>query len=406
VPDPFSDESVTLLPTAAAAPGPGPLGASDDTETIAPGGVESRDTAMLTTAGTTLGTPGYMSPEQCRGGEVDFRSDLYSLGIMAWEAIAGRRPFTGSLAEVLRGHLEEIPARLDEAVPGTPSAVADVVARALSKDPAGRPPSARALAGSLRVGAESAGIIVRRSIALAVERFGPFQALSFRLSWPGLLVLVPVVAAAAVTPFPFAPMVLSMGCMASWGLVVASSHAGFALAIDRLRVRPLEDLRPDDILDEMRRRLSLPADAGRGRLLAALLAFYLRCEFEAKEAGTGDLAFLVLFLEGARLPEARERIQRLAAVARRSYNWVRGLIFAWLILFPVLEGAVFFAIASTFLPKGMAMIAAAIAALLLVPFNAVVVNPVFSSALAMLFFRARQANGEDVALSAILPTRL
>jgi eukaryotic-like serine/threonine-protein kinase len=161
------------------------VAAEDDEETIASSGGRSRDSNTLTTAGSTLGTPAYMSPEQCRGGEIDFRSDLYSLGIMAWEAIVGRRPFDGSLNELVRKHLEETPMRLDEALPGVPAAVAGAVERALSKRPADRHPSARAMAGSLRVGAEGAGVIIRRAIALYSERFGSFLSLSAHLSWPG-----------------------------------------------------------------------------------------------------------------------------------------------------------------------------------------------------------------------------
>lgn len=402
---PGADETASHLSTAFA-PNRVSVAAEDDEETIASGGGRSLDSNTLTTAGSTLGTPAYMSPEQCRGGEIDFRSDLYSLGIMAWEAIVGRRPFDGSLSELVMKHLEETPMRLDEALPGIPAVVAGVVARALSKDPADRHPSARAMAGSLRVGAEGAGVIIRRAIALYCERFDSFLSLSAHLSWPGLLVLIPAGIAAAVVEFPSWMAILAIGCNIAWGLVTAMTNAGFALAIDRLRTKPLEDLRPADLLDDMRRRLSLPPDAGRMRLLGRLVAFYMRCEFKAKKAGTGDLAFLVAFLEGTPVAEARERVSRLAAVTRESYNWIRGAIFAALFVIPFIEGTSLFSIARIFLPAKLSAGIAIASAVLLIPINAVFINPIFSSALAMLYFRARQADGEDVALSAILPTRL
>lgn len=65
-----------------------------------------------------------------------------------------------------------------------------------------------------------------------------------------------------------------------------------------------------------------------------------------------------------------------------------------------------FSVARIFLPAKLSAGVAIASAVLLIPVNAVLINPVFSSALAMLYFRARQANGEDIALSAILPTRL
>jgi hypothetical protein len=194
--------------------------------------------------------------------------------------------------------------------------------------------------------------------------------------------------------------------MTAWGLVTAMTNAGFALAIDRLRTKPLEDLRPADLLDDMRRRLSLPPDAGRMRLLGRLVAFYMRCEFKAEKAETGDLAFLVAFLEGTPVGETRERVSRLAAVTRASYNWVRGAILFSAFVIPFIEGASLFSVARIFLPAKLSAGVAIASAVLLIPVNAVLINPVFSSALAMLYFRARQANGEDIALSAILPTRL
>lgn len=403
--EPPAPEAASHVPMAFA-PGRTPAAAGDDEETIAPGGGRSPGSNTLTIAGATLGTPSYMSPEQCRGGEIDFRSDLYSLGIMAWEAIAGRRPFDGSLSELVRKHLEETPVRLDEVLPGIPVVVAGVVARALSKDPADRHPSARAMAGSLRVGAESAGVIIRRAIALYSQQFDSFLSLSVRLSWPGFLLLIPVGLVAAVAGFPFWMPILGIGCTIAWGLVTMMTNAGFALAIDSLRTKPLEDLRPTDLVDDMRRRLSLPPDAGRMRLLARLAAFYTRCEFKAEKAQTGDLSFLVVFLEGTPIAETPERVSQLAAVTRKSYDWIRAAILVSLFVIPFIEGASLFSVARVFLPANLSLRVAFGLAALLVPINAVLINPVFSSALAMLYFRARQANGEDVALSAILPTRL
>lgn len=402
---PGADETTSHLSTAFA-PNRVSVVAEDDEETIASGGGKSRDSNTLTTAGSTLGTPAYMSPEQCRSGEIDFRSDLYSLGIMAWEAIVGRRPFDGSVNELVRKHLEETPMRLDKALPGIPAVVAGVVTRALSKDPVDRHPSARAMAGSLRVGAEGAGVIIRRAIALYSERFGSFLALSAHLSWPGLLVLIAVAIVSAVAGFRAWMLILPVVCMTAWGLVTAMTHAGFALAIDRLRTKPLEDLRPADLLDDMRRRLSLLPDAGRMRLLGRLVAFYMRSEFKAEKAQTGDLAFLVAFLEGTPAGETRERVSRLAAVTRTSYNWVRGVILFSVLAIPFIEGMSLFSVGRIFLPAKLSAIVAFASAMFLIPINAVFINPVFSSALAMLYFRARQADGEDVALSAILPTRL
>src|SRR5262249_55352982 len=68
----------------------------------------------LTQVGTVLGTPFYMSPEQCRGEALDARSDVYSLAVVAYELLAGQRPFGGSSSlDVMAKHLTEPPQPLD-----------------------------------------------------------------------------------------------------------------------------------------------------------------------------------------------------------------------------------------------------------------------------------------------------
>ncbi|MBN2432417.1 MAG: protein kinase [Acidobacteria bacterium] len=105
---------------------------------------------VLTRTGSTLGTAAYMSPEQARGGAVDGRSDIWSLGVVLYEILAGRRPFKGAYEQaVIYGILNEKPAPLMEVVPGTPPALAALVERCLAKDAADRPASAAELAAAL-----------------------------------------------------------------------------------------------------------------------------------------------------------------------------------------------------------------------------------------------------------------
>jgi serine/threonine protein kinase len=110
-------------------------------------GAETR----LTATGVAIGTPAYMSPEQCAGDkEVDGRSDLYSLGVVAYHMLAGSPPFAiSSNAGMLVKHLSERPVPVQQRRPDTPPALANVVMRLLEKDPADRFPTAAALLGSL-----------------------------------------------------------------------------------------------------------------------------------------------------------------------------------------------------------------------------------------------------------------
>jgi serine/threonine-protein kinase len=96
-----------------------------------------------------VGTPGYISPEQVRGDEMDHRSDLYSVGVILFEMLSGRLPFTGDeTMDVLLAHATEQPPSFAEvgATAWVTPAIEAVVQRCLAKSPADRPASARDLA--------------------------------------------------------------------------------------------------------------------------------------------------------------------------------------------------------------------------------------------------------------------
>jgi serine/threonine protein kinase len=120
-------------------------------------GVESSGSTELTMAGQVLGTPYYMSPEQwgepSRDGnlEIDGRADIYSLGLVVYEMITGRRPYSAAtLHELRRDHVSVIPPPLIDKVPGVPRAFSDTIARAIAKDRVDRPATAGELAAELR----------------------------------------------------------------------------------------------------------------------------------------------------------------------------------------------------------------------------------------------------------------
>jgi serine/threonine-protein kinase len=118
---------------------------------VADFGVARVDTSNLTTAGMVIGTPSYMSPEQCRGLEADARSDLFSAGVVLYELLTGVKPFRGDIQAIaykICHEDPEPPSKLSELK--LPPAVDQLVAKAMAKDPAARFQDARAFHASLR----------------------------------------------------------------------------------------------------------------------------------------------------------------------------------------------------------------------------------------------------------------
>jgi dienelactone hydrolase len=103
--------------------------------------------ATLTTAGMSVGTPAYMSPEQASGDQIDIRTDLYSWGVLAYELLGGTHPFPGreTRQQLLAAHVTEAPRPLDEVNPGLPPQLEDLVMRCLEKNREDRPQSAAEL---------------------------------------------------------------------------------------------------------------------------------------------------------------------------------------------------------------------------------------------------------------------
>jgi serine/threonine-protein kinase len=145
----------------------------------------------LTSSGLTLGTPAYMSPEQAAGDpNIDHRADIYSLGCLAFELIAGRPPFDGRPPHrMVAAHMTEPPPSLASRRPDAPPALASLVDRCLAKDPVDRPQSAEELLAALE------------SVIAAPPQVGPFRSWN-RVALAGVVALgLLVVGVAALMMF-------------------------------------------------------------------------------------------------------------------------------------------------------------------------------------------------------------
>jgi serine/threonine-protein kinase len=124
----------------------------DGTVKILDFGIAKFAMSSVTQSGTVMGTPSYMAPEQIMGQPVDGRADLFSTGVLLYELLAGKKPFVGDsptsvVYQIMHGEATSI----RELVPDLPDALAEVVSRALEKDPAQRYAKASELASDLQM---------------------------------------------------------------------------------------------------------------------------------------------------------------------------------------------------------------------------------------------------------------
>ena len=149
------------------------------------GNDESNQPQTLTRAGSSIGTPSYMAPEQVAGDPVDQRTDLYAWGLIAYELLASTHPFAGkaNIQQVLSAQLAELPAPLGTAASNISPSLADLVMKCLEKDSSKRPESAAEILDALEP-----NIVTREQ-----PTFPPARR-RFKAALPLVVVIIPVIA--------------------------------------------------------------------------------------------------------------------------------------------------------------------------------------------------------------------
>ena len=233
-------------------------------------------TAGLTRVGAVLGTPLYMSPEQCRGEHLDPRSDIYSLGVIAYQMLSGRTPFEGDFKDVMECHKNVEPPPLK--AKKVRRKMRRSIHAALAKDPALRPQTAEGFSSVLRSRSEGIWGLLSRALMIYSAHLPKFLTLSAFYSIPIIVLTLTLV---VLSFLRVSEMIESAtgGILIGIDSVLLSVMTAFCtnlivgtiawIVIQHLTV-PLRPLRLRPALTEARRKWKRIAGAG---VMTALLPF-------------------------------------------------------------------------------------------------------------------------------------
>lgn len=350
----------------------------------------------LTRVGAILGTPLYMSPEQCRGEHLDARSDVYSIGIIAYQMLTGSPPFTGETTGIIHAHKEIQPAPVRQLNKKLPKRVSRIVMSALEKDRAGRPQTAIAFANAMRANADGLGTLYRRAFALYSEYFPEFLKLSLLAHIPTIVVMLMMIGlrlaesrlsktATILIAIPIALLTIVAQ------FVTASTISGMtAIIVTQLAVAPMKPVRLRTAFAILRRRLKPFVKTGIGVSLRIILGWILLLIPGLILTARYLLWAPVVLMEGLEKKAARQRARSLA-----SRSW-RTIIIAMCIqlLVPMIMGSIVGAVtgSATHQKHGVQFkVASHLSGLI-----NIFILPLLSIVPALLYLKMRQFGGETL----------
>ncbi|MEK6410958.1 MAG: serine/threonine-protein kinase [Acidobacteriota bacterium] len=368
----------------------------------------------LTRVGSILGTPVYMSPEQCRSEPLDARSDIYSLGVIAYQMLAGEPPFTGQAYELLKLHIEAAPPPLKEKRRKIPKRMAAVVMSALAKNPSERPASAAGFASALRASAEGTGVLLRRAFALYIEHFPKFFRVTFLMYLPlialhGALLIIAMKSHADTAQAPSGGLRVTInGSPATSALEVVLSvlmfFANFFIKaiiagvtirlVTQLFLSPLRPLELRTAYGAVRKRLKA--------LLITIALATIRWVFGLLLIVPGVIMFInyslaapVVMMEGLK---GRAALKRSKALVKRSWRTVIVIIFFQWAIPGIAASVVAFPIAFALKASKIEqapILTGRLTSIIVAMLNAVIV-PLIATLTALVYLKTRQIGGETL----------
>ena len=355
-------------------------------------------TTGLTRVGAILGTPLYMSPEQCRGEHLDARSDIYSLGIIAYQMLTGSPPFTGETASIIRAHNEAQPTPARLVNKKLPKRVSRMVMSALEKDPAARPQTASAFANAMRANADRLGALYRRAFSLYSEYFPEFFKLSLLAHVPVFIVMFMTLALRLAEPRLPKAAVISIGVP----IVLLSLVAKFlttsiisgvtVIIVTQLAVMPMKPVKLRAAFHVLHQRWRPFIKTGIRIVLRILLGWILFVVPGIVMTVRYLLWGPVVLMEGL---EKKAALKRARALASRSWSTVI-LVCVIQFLVPILVSSlVGAAIGATTTEHSRGRVRFKVATQFVELVN-VFVLPLMSIVPALLYLKMRQFGGETV----------
>jgi serine/threonine protein kinase len=362
----------------------------------------------LTRVGAIMGTPLYMSPEQCAGKTLDARSDIYSLGVIAYQMLAGAPPFAGVTGNVMQEHIATAPPPLRERNKKVPKRAAQVVMTALSKKPEDRPQTAFAFAASLRAQAEGIGSLYRRAIALYSEHFPKFLKLSLIAHLPVVVVTFLMVGmtlaeatidkrgTAARVIFILVLVLLVLLQVVAYFIAAASISGMTAVIVTQLTAAPLRPVELRTAFAVFKRRWRPFLKTSLFTTLRILIGFVLLVIPGIVMSIRYALYAPVVLIEGLEGKAARRRARELASRSWRTVIIITVLQFLIPMIVSALVGRFSFDVNRSTTTTHNVKIARSVYQQLSALFNIFIV-PLMSIVPALLYLKMRQLGGEPLA---------